>query len=69
VLATIEFLAASGLRPTVTSLKCGHSYYSKSGNVSHHTTGTALDIAAINGVPIMGHQGRARSRTSRSAGC
>jgi hypothetical protein len=57
VLATIEFLAASGLRPTVTSLQCGHGYYTKSGNVSHHTTGTALDIAAINGIPIMGHQG------------
>ena len=26
VLATLEFLAASGLRPTVTSLKCGHGY-------------------------------------------
>ena len=24
VLATLEFLAASGLKPTVTSLKCGH---------------------------------------------
>src|SRR5207247_2592586 len=25
VLATLEFLAASGFKPTVTSLKCGHS--------------------------------------------
>ena len=25
VLATLEFLAASGLRPTVSTLKCGHS--------------------------------------------
>ena len=25
--------------------------------MSEHTTGTAVDIAAINGVPIMGHQG------------
>jgi hypothetical protein len=25
--------------------------------VSEHTTGTAVDIAAINGVPILGHQG------------
>jgi hypothetical protein len=57
VLATIEFLVASGLKPTVTSLKCGHSYYTASGNVSHHTTGTAVDIAAINGVPILDHQG------------
>ena len=56
-LATLEFLAASGLRPTVTSLQCGHGYYTASGNVSEHSTGSALDIAAINGVPILGHQG------------
>ena len=36
VLATLEFLAASGLRPTVTSLRCGHGFYTSSGNVSHH---------------------------------
>jgi soluble lytic murein transglycosylase-like protein len=57
VLATLEYLAASGLEPTVTSLTCGHGTYTSSGNVSHHTTGSALDIAAINGVPILGHQG------------
>jgi len=58
VLATLEFLVASGLNPTVTSLTCGHSYLTKSGNVSHHSTGTAIDIAAINGIPIMGNQGK-----------
>jgi hypothetical protein len=58
VLATLEYLAASGLEPTVTSLRCGHGYYTKSGNVSHHSTGSAVDIAAINGIPIVGHQGR-----------
>jgi len=57
VLATLEFLVASGLKPTVTSLRCGHSYLTASGNVSEHTTGSAVDIAALNGVPIMGHQG------------
>ena len=57
VLATLEFLAASGLKPTVSSLKCGHGYLTTSGNVSEHTTGTAVDIAAVNGIPIMGHQG------------
>ena len=57
VLATLEFLVASGLKPTVTSLRCGHSYLTASGNVSEHSTGTAVDIAAINGVPIVGHQG------------
>src|SRR4051794_6652973 len=57
VLATLEFLANSGLKPTVTSLHCGHSYLSASGNVSEHSSGTAVDIAAINGIPIVGHQG------------
>jgi hypothetical protein len=58
VLMTLEFLAASGLRPTVTSLKCGHGYYTASGNVSHHSSGNAVDIAKINNTPILGHQGR-----------
>jgi hypothetical protein len=57
VLATLEFLANSGLKPTVSSLNCGHGYLTASGNVSEHSTGTAVDIAAINGVPILGHQG------------
>jgi hypothetical protein len=58
VLATIEFLAVSGLNPTVTSLKCGHSFYSASGNISEHSSGNAVDIAAINGKPILGNQGK-----------
>jgi hypothetical protein len=57
VLATIEFLVASGLKPTITSLTCGHGYYTASGNVSEHSSGNAIDIAAINGVSINGHQG------------
>jgi hypothetical protein len=52
VLASLEFLAANGLKPTVTSLKRGHGVYTASGNVSHHTTGTAVDIGAINGIRI-----------------
>ncbi|MGH2897096.1 MAG: peptidoglycan DD-metalloendopeptidase family protein, partial [Solirubrobacteraceae bacterium] len=57
VLATLEFLASSGLKPTVTSLRCGHGYYTTSGNVSAHSSGNAIDIAKINGIPILGHQG------------
>jgi murein DD-endopeptidase MepM/ murein hydrolase activator NlpD len=57
VLATLEFLAASGLKPTVTALHCGHSYLTASGNVSEHSSGNAVDIAKINGIPILGHQG------------
>jgi Transglycosylase SLT domain/Peptidase family M23 len=57
VLATLEFLAASGFKPTVTALKCGHSLMTVSGNISEHSTGDAVDIAAVNGIPILGHQG------------
>jgi murein DD-endopeptidase MepM/ murein hydrolase activator NlpD len=57
VLATLEFLAASGMKPTVTSLHCGHGYYTAGGNVSEHSAGSAVDIAMINGIPILGHQG------------
>jgi hypothetical protein len=56
VLATLAYLAESGLRPTVSSLKCGHSFYTSSGNVSHHSSGNAVDISEINGIPIAGHQ-------------
>jgi hypothetical protein len=52
VLATLEFLAASGLKPTVSSMRCGHGYYTASGNVSEHSSGNAVDIAAINGITI-----------------
>ena len=56
VLAALAYLAESGLRPTVTSLKCGHGFYTSTGNVSHHSSGNAVDIAMVNGVPILGHQ-------------
>jgi murein DD-endopeptidase MepM/ murein hydrolase activator NlpD len=57
ILATLEFLSASGLKPTVSALRCGHGFYTSSGNVSEHSFGDAVDISAINGIPIMGHQG------------
>jgi hypothetical protein len=57
VLAVMEYLVAKGYRLTVTSLKCGHSYLTSSGNVSAHSYGSAVDIAAVNGIPITGHQG------------
>ena len=56
VLATLAVLAERGFRSTVTSLKCGHSFYTSSGNVSHHSSGNAVDIAMVNGIPILGHQ-------------
>ena len=70
VLATLVYLAASGLKPTVTSLKRGHSYLTASGNVSEHSTGTAMDIGAINGVIIRPDtQGPGSITTSRSSDC
>lgn len=49
VLAVIAFLDSKGYHPTITSLMSGHGVLTSSGNVSEHTTGTAVDIAAING--------------------
>jgi Transglycosylase SLT domain len=57
VLSTLVLLADAGLRPTVSSLQCGHGKLTSSGNVSEHFTGDAVDISAINGVPVMGNQG------------
>jgi hypothetical protein len=56
VLATLEYLAESGFRPTITSLKTGHGFLTASGNVSEHSSGNAVDIGAVNGIPILGHQ-------------
>ncbi|HEV2791223.1 MAG TPA: lytic murein transglycosylase, partial [Solirubrobacterales bacterium] len=57
ILAMLEYLRVKGFRLTVTSLQCGHGLLTTSGNVSEHTTGTAVDIAAINGTPVTGNQG------------
>jgi Transglycosylase SLT domain len=57
VLATLEFLEVSGLKPTVSALKCGHSDLTTEGSISAHSTGNAVDISQINGTPIRGHQG------------
>ena len=57
VLVVLEYLAESGLKPTVSCLKSGHSLMTASGNISEHSSGNAVDISAINGVPIAGHQG------------
>ena len=57
LLAMLEYLAERGYRLTITSLKCGHSTYTSSGNISQHSIGGAVDIAAINGQSILGNQG------------
>ncbi|MCB0856554.1 MAG: lytic murein transglycosylase [Solirubrobacterales bacterium] len=50
ILATIEFITANGYSMLITSMLCGReSSITTSGNVSNHTRGSAIDIAAING--------------------
>ncbi len=55
VLAVLEFLSRSGLQPTVGGLRC-HGAGASDPSSSHHTE-NAVDISAINGIPIAGHQG------------
>ena len=54
VLAVLEFLADSGLRPTVSGLVCGAGQGSIDATGK---TGESVDISAINGIPVSGHQG------------
>jgi membrane-bound lytic murein transglycosylase B len=57
VLAVLEFLSRSGLEPTVGALQCPRHRDVAAGLASAHFAGNAVDISAINGIPIAGHQG------------
>jgi hypothetical protein len=57
VLAVLEYLRSKGFTLRISALECGHSYLTEGGNVSEHSTGDAVDIAEINGVNVIGHQG------------
>jgi hypothetical protein len=57
ILALLEYLRTKGFKLTIASLECGHGLLTTSGNVSEHSTGDAVDIAVIDGVPVTGHQG------------
>jgi Transglycosylase SLT domain len=52
VLAALAFLAAAGLQPTASIPGCG-----RAGVGSANSAGEALDISAINSIPIAGHEG------------
>ena len=56
VLALLAYMARRYPKVMVTSLMSGHGFYTKSGNVSAHSYGRAVDIAALGGIPILGHQ-------------
>jgi hypothetical protein len=57
VLAVLEYLRSKGFTLRISALECGHSILTEGGNVSEHSTGDAVDIAEIDGVPVTGHQG------------
>jgi Transglycosylase SLT domain/Peptidase family M23 len=58
LMATLAFLSQQGFRLTITSMLCGrYGSITTSGNISNHSYGNAVDIAAINGVPVLGNQG------------
>ncbi len=58
LLAALAYLSSQGFRLTITSMLCGrHGSITTSGNISNHSFGNAADIALIDGVPVLGHQG------------
>ncbi|HSC92620.1 MAG TPA: hypothetical protein VLB86_13285 [Gaiellaceae bacterium] len=56
VLALVEYLAESFGQVTVSSLTSGHRLFARPGVVSAHVYGQAVDVAALAGMPIAGHQ-------------
>lgn len=52
ILALIQYLAVKGAEPSISSLQCGHGLYTASGNVSQHSTGSAVDISVVYGSVI-----------------
>ena len=57
VLATLEYLSVSGLRPSVGGLRCEpKTPVAQASNASAAATSATVTITAINGVPVAGHQ-------------
>jgi hypothetical protein len=56
VLATMLYLADTFHQVTVSCLFSGHRLYARPGVISAHIYGRAVDIAALGGVSIYGHQ-------------
>jgi hypothetical protein len=56
VLTLLLYLAERYDEVTVTSLVSGHGYYARPGVPSAHVFGQAVDIAAIDGMPVLGNQ-------------
>jgi hypothetical protein len=56
ILALIEYLAEAHGQVSVSCLISGHRRFARPGVVSAHIYGRAVDIAALGGIPILGHQ-------------
>jgi hypothetical protein len=56
LIALIRYLRLTFGDVTVTSLVSGHGFYARPGVVSAHIYGLGIDVAALGGVPITGHQ-------------
>jgi hypothetical protein len=56
VLALIAYLRESFGQVTVSSLVSGHRLYARPGVISAHVPGHAVDVSALGGIPIQGHQ-------------
>jgi murein DD-endopeptidase MepM/ murein hydrolase activator NlpD len=59
VLAVLEYLSVSGLRPTASGLACAVATpVALASNVGAGSSSEAVEITALNGVPVAGHQGQ-----------
>jgi hypothetical protein len=57
-LALLVFLSRSGLKPTVGALRCGRAERTATGaTVTTFPQPDTLELTAINGIPVAGHQG------------
>jgi hypothetical protein len=56
VLATLEFLSVSGLRPTVSIPHCARATVASAAGNAVGDSAAAVDITAIDGTPIAGHE-------------
>jgi hypothetical protein len=63
VLAALEFLSASGLKPTVSSRSCTQASAAGRGVPPAGVAGDAVDISAINGLPVASPSGPASIAT------
>ena len=57
VLGALLYLRSAGMTLGISSLTCGHSFYTSGGGVSAHSFGAAVDIWSFNGQPVIGNQG------------